>query len=73
MAGNWKMYKTPAETRAFFEAFPPLVQVSSHCEIVICPPFPDLPAAIESARKQLASDAEFSTLLKASLRQLTKS
>ena len=50
MAGNWKMYKTPAETRAFFEAFRPLVQVSSHCEIVICPPFPDLPAAIESAR-----------------------
>ena len=25
MAGNWKMYKTPAETRAFFEAFRPLV------------------------------------------------
>ena len=50
MAGNWKMYKTPAETRAFFEAFRPLVQAASHCEIVICPPFPDLPAAIESAR-----------------------
>jgi triosephosphate isomerase (TIM) len=50
MAGNWKMYKTPAETRAFFEAFGPLVQAASHCEIVICPPFLDLPAAIESAR-----------------------
>jgi len=50
MAGNWKMYKTPAETRAFFEAFRPLVQAASHCEIVICPPFLDLPAAIESAR-----------------------
>src|SRR5438552_7567609 len=33
----------------------------------------DAEAAIESARKQLASDAEFSTLLKASLRHLTKS
>ena len=21
MAGNWKMYKTPAETKAFFEKF----------------------------------------------------
>ncbi len=50
MAGNWKMYKTPAETRAFFEAFRPLVQAAAHCEIVICPPFPDLPAAVESAR-----------------------
>src|SRR5690242_2915354 len=50
MAGNWKMYKTPAETRAFFEAFRPLVAAAAHCEIVICPPFPDLPAAVESAR-----------------------
>jgi len=50
MAGNWKMYKTPAETRAFFEAFLPLVQAASHCEIVICAPFPDLPAAVESVR-----------------------
>ena len=25
IAGNWKMYKTQAETRAFFEAFQPLV------------------------------------------------
>jgi triosephosphate isomerase len=50
MAGNWKMYKTPAETRAYFTAFGPLVQAASHCEIVICPPFLDLPAAVESAR-----------------------
>src|SRR4029077_4812096 len=50
MAGNWKMYKSAAETRAFFEGFRPLVQAASHCEIVICPPFPDLPAAVESAR-----------------------
>jgi len=49
MAGNWKMYKTPAETHAFFEAFKPLVATASHCDIVICPPFPDLPVAIEEA------------------------
>jgi triosephosphate isomerase len=50
MAGNWKMYKTPAQTRAFFEAFLPLVRAVEHCEIVICPPFPDLAAAVEAAR-----------------------
>jgi triosephosphate isomerase len=46
MAGNWKMYKTPAETRAFFEAFKPLVAGCSNCEILLCPPFPNLPAAV---------------------------
>jgi triosephosphate isomerase len=50
MAGNWKMYKTPAETRAFFEKFKPLAAKAHHCEIVICPPYIDLPAAVEEAR-----------------------
>lgn len=45
LAGNWKMYKTPAETAAFFEQFRPLVKDSTHAEIVICPPFVDLSAA----------------------------
>ena len=49
MAGNWKMYKTPAETSAFFEEFGPLVAQSQHCEIVICPPFTSLAAAVEGA------------------------
>ena len=50
MAGNWKMYKTPAETSAFFEKFRPLVAESRHCEIVICPSFTNLAAAVNSAR-----------------------
>ncbi len=50
MAGNWKMYKTPADTRAFFEKFKPLVAECTHCEIVICPPFPNLPAAVDETR-----------------------
>jgi triosephosphate isomerase len=50
MSGNWKMYKTPAETTAFFEKFRPLVEKSEHCEIVICPPFTNLAAAVEAAR-----------------------
>ena len=50
MAGNWKMYKLPAETTSFFEKFRPLVENSAHCEIVICPPFLDLAAAVEAAK-----------------------
>jgi triosephosphate isomerase (TIM) len=44
------MYKTQAETRSFFEAFGPLVAASSHCDIVVAPPFTALHAAVEAAR-----------------------
>jgi triosephosphate isomerase len=50
MAGNWKMYKTPAETHTFFEAFKPLVADATSCDIVICPPFPNLHAAVKETR-----------------------
>ncbi len=50
IAGNWKMYKTPAETAAFFHDFAPLVARSTHAEIVVCPPFLDLAAAVDAAR-----------------------
>jgi len=46
LAGNWKMYKTPAETTAFFEKFLPLVAQSTHADILICPPFVDIAAAV---------------------------
>ncbi len=49
MAGNWKMYKTPAETTAFFEKFRPLVEKAALREIVICPPFTNLAAAVAAA------------------------
>jgi triosephosphate isomerase (TIM) len=50
IAGNWKMYKTRVETRAFFEAFKPLVAAAHHCEISIAPTFASLDTAIEAAR-----------------------
>src|SRR5208283_1439138 len=50
MAGNWKMFKTAAETTAFFEKFRPLVAASGHCEIVIAPPFTSLAAAAAAAK-----------------------
>jgi triosephosphate isomerase len=46
MAGNWKMYKTPAETKHFFEKFNSLVAAAHHCEILICPPALDLTTAV---------------------------
>jgi triosephosphate isomerase len=51
IAGNWKMYKTQAETRAFFAAFLPLVRRARHCDIVVAPPFTAIAAAIESTRE----------------------
>jgi triosephosphate isomerase len=50
IAGNWKMYKTQAETRAFFAAFVPLVAQSRHCDIVVAPPISAIPTAVEAAR-----------------------
>jgi triosephosphate isomerase (TIM) len=44
------MYKTQAETRAFFEAFRPLVAASKHCDIVVAPPYTALIAAADAAR-----------------------
>jgi triosephosphate isomerase (TIM) len=49
IAGNWKMYKTRTETRAFFEAFKPLVVAANHCEIIVAPPFTSLETALEAA------------------------
>ncbi len=49
MAGNWKMYKTATQTSEFFSQFAPAVAESKHCEIVICAPFVDLPAAVAAA------------------------
>jgi len=50
IAGNWKMCKTLAETRAFFSAFTPLVANAMHCDIVIAPPFTAVSAAVEAAK-----------------------
>src|ERR1700756_2881727 len=50
IAGNWKMYKTQADTRAFFSAFLPLVRGARACDIVVAPPFTAIHAAVEAAR-----------------------
>ena len=50
IAGNWKMYKTQAEARAYFSALAPLVQGCVHCDIIVAPPFTALAASVEAAR-----------------------
>ena len=47
IAGNWKMNKTPAETKPFIEELKPLV-ADADCDVVICVPFVDLQAALEA-------------------------
>jgi triosephosphate isomerase (TIM) len=50
MAANWKMFKNPEQTRAFFRDFLPLVGGHERDEIVVCPPFIDLVVAVEVTR-----------------------
>ena len=46
IAGNWKMNMTPAEAKELIAALIPLV-ADAACDVVICPPFVDLPVAVE--------------------------
>ena len=48
IAGNWKMHKIPDETRTFFRDFLPMVTGHTRDEIVICPPYIDLCAAVQA-------------------------
>jgi len=50
IAGNWKMYKNQKQTRAFFRALKPLVAEVTDCDMVIAPPFTDIPAAVKAAK-----------------------
>ncbi len=49
IAGNWKMNKTPAQAKALIEEMKPLV-ADADCEVVLCVPFVDIPAAVEAAK-----------------------
>ena len=50
IAGNWKMYKTQAEARAYFSALAPLVQGCVHCEIIVAPPFTAIAVAVDAVQ-----------------------
>ena len=55
IAGNWKMFKGPEETRAFCAAFDPPDGV----DVVLCPPYPSLAAAVESGRTIYAQNVHW--------------
>jgi triosephosphate isomerase len=55
IAGNWKLFKTQAETRRFFAALAPGVRGVEHCDIVIAPPFTALSAAVEAVGSEPGS------------------
>ena len=43
IAGNWKMYKTQAESQEFLQVFKPLLEeTDERREVVLCTPFTDL-------------------------------
>ncbi|MFY9906642.1 MAG: triose-phosphate isomerase [Terriglobales bacterium] len=50
LAANWKMYKTPDQTTAFFQEFLPLVENHDRDDIVVCPNYIALQAAIHAAK-----------------------
>ncbi len=50
IAGNWKMNMTPAAASAFIKELAPMVAGKDECDIVLCVPAIDIPAAVEAAK-----------------------
>jgi len=55
IAGNWKMFKGPRETREFCETF----TAPEGVEAVLCPPFVSLAAALESGHTVFAQNVHW--------------
>jgi triosephosphate isomerase (TIM) len=55
IAGNWKMFKTQAETRAFCESF----TAPDGVEVVIAPPYTSLAVAVESGLEVYAQNVHW--------------
>src|SRR5260370_15856414 len=59
IAANWKMYKNPSQTKVFCRDFLPLIAGHDRDEVVVCPPYINLHAAMESAKgSQIAIGAQ---------------
>ncbi len=50
IAGNWKMYKAPAEAVEFVRALAPLLSPLDKAERVVCPPFVAIPGVAEALK-----------------------
>ena len=50
IAGNWKMNKTASETKKFAEELKRLLPRTKWCDIVVCVPAVNIPAALKASR-----------------------
>ena len=50
IAGNWKMNMTPKSAVALIEEMKPLVAGKDACDVVLCVPAIDIPAAVEATK-----------------------
>ena len=50
IAGNWKMNMTPAEAKKLITELAPMVAGQDKCDVVLCVPAIDIPAAVEAAK-----------------------
>ena len=55
IAGNWKMFKGPRDAQAFFDGF----DAPAGVDVVFCPPFVSLAAAVESGRTIYAQNVHW--------------
>jgi triosephosphate isomerase (TIM) len=55
IAGNWKMFKTPEQAASFIRDFLPLVAGHDRDEVLVCPTYVCLPAAVEAAKGSAVS------------------
>ena len=51
IAGNWKMNKTPSETKEFMNAFKAMLPKGRWCDIALCVPAVCIPAAVRAMRE----------------------
>lgn len=51
IAGNWKMNKTPSETKEFMTAFKGIMPKGRWCDVALCVPAVCVPAAVRAMRE----------------------
>ena len=51
IAGNWKMNKTPSETKEFMTTFKSILPKGRWCDVVFCVPAVCIPAAVRAMRE----------------------
>ena len=51
IAGNWKMNKTPSETKEFMAAFKGILPKGRWCDVALCVPAVCIPAAVRAMRE----------------------